>query len=152
MPGGRPSSDERKRFLAKVKIVQSGCHEWQSAKNWQGYGKLFFRGTNSYPAHRASYALFIGDIPEKSNVLHKCDNKPCVNPNHLFLGSIADNIADMDKKGRRGTKSQLTYGDVAEIKKLLSERYSQSEIAKEYAVSQSTISRINLGKTMLFKD
>lgn len=152
MPGGRPPSDEKKRFLAKVKVVQSGCHEWQSAKNWQGYGKMFFRGTNSYPAHRASYALFVGEIPEGSNVLHKCDNKPCVNPKHLFLGSIADNIADMDAKGRRGTKSQLTYDDVDEIKRLLSERYSQTEIAEKYGVHQTTVSRIAYGKTFLFKE
>jgi hypothetical protein len=152
MPGGRPPIDEKKRFLAKVKVVQSGCHEWQGSKNWQGYGKVYFRGVSSYPAHRASYALFVGEIPDGLNVLHECDNKPCVNPKHLFLGSLADNIADMDAKARRGTRSQLTYNDVAEIKDMLAARYSQTEIARRFSVHQTTISKIALKKSFLFKE
>ncbi len=152
MPGGRPPSDEKKRFLAKVKIVESGCHEWQAGKNWQGYGKLWFRGTCSYPAHRASYALFIGEIPKGGNVLHRCDNMKCVNPKHLFLGTQADNVADMDAKKRRGTKSQLTYRDAAKIRKMVADRYSQEEVAEKFGIHQTTVSRIALGKTFLFKE
>ena len=87
-----------------------------------------------------------------SNVLHHCDNRKCVNPEHLFLGTLQDNIRDMDDKGRRGTKSCLTYSDANEIREMLSNRYSQKVIAKKFNVDQTTISRIKLGKTMLFKD
>ena len=152
MPGGRPPSDEKQRFLAKVKRVISGCHEWQVGINRGGYGKLWFRGKCSVPAHRVAFTLFTGAIPDGSNVLHHCDNRKCVNPEHLFLGTLQDNIRDMDDKGRRGTKSCLTYSDANEIREMLSNRYSQKVIAKKFNVDQTTISRIKLGKTMLFKD
>lgn len=152
MPGGRPPSDEKQRFLAKVEKVSSGCHEWQAGINRGGYGKLWFRGECSVPAHRVAHTLFIGAIPEGGNVLHRCDNRKCVNPEHLFLGTQRENIYDMDDKGRRGTKSSLTYSDVDEIRKMLADRYSQEVIAKKFGVDQTTISRIKLRKTFLFKE
>lgn len=151
MPGGRPKSDEKLRFLAKVNEVPSGCHEWQAGANWQGYGKFHFRGVNSVPAHRVSYTLFVDDIPSGFCVLHRCDNVKCVNPAHLFLGDLADNVADMDQKKRRGTKSRLTYDDVKVIRQMLTDRYSQEFVAKKFGVDQTTISRIKLGKTTHFK-
>lgn len=150
MPGGRPKSDTRLRFLEKAKKMESGCHEWQARVNRGGYG-MFSYDQKNIPAHRASYLLFNGQIPPGACVLHRCDNRKCVNPEHLFIGTQKDNISDMDLKQRRGTKSALTYTDVEEIKKLLSERYSQETIAKKFNIHQGTISRIKLGKTTLFK-
>jgi hypothetical protein len=150
MAGGRPKSDEKLRFLAKVKVMNSGCHEWQAGFNRGGYGKFQTEG-KAAPAHRVAYRLFKQN-PEKLNVLHRCDNRKCVNVEHLFLGTIRDNVADMDEKQRRGTKSKLTYADVGVIKSLLNDRYTQQYIAEKFNVNQTTVSRIKLGKTFLFKD
>ena len=150
MPGGRPKSDTRKRFLEKVRKMETGCHEWQAGLHRDGYGK-FVEGGKTIQAHRIAYALFNGPIPSGAWVLHRCDNRKCVNPDHLFIGDSKMNIADMDSKQRRGTKSSLTYKDANEIKALLADRHSQQEIAEKFGVHQATISRIKLGKTTLFQ-
>lgn len=156
----RPRSDVKQRFLSKVKIVNNGCHEWQSTIKKDGYGSFYFDG-KQVQAHRVAFQIFIGIIPDGKWVLHKCDNRKCVNTDHLFLGDCQMNISDMDNKGRRGTVSQLTLAQVEEIKRLLSEgeiiparwkaKYSQRKIAEMYGIDQTTISRIKLGKTTLFK-
>lgn len=147
---GRPPSDERTRFLGKVLVLPSGCHEWTSTTNRGGYGKFYFRKKQSV-AHRVSYQLFVGEIPAGDYVLHRCDNRKCVNPEHLFLGNAAANVADMDKKKRRGTRSRLTAKDVEEILILLGDRYSQQFIADKFGVSQKTVSRVKLGKLLIPK-
>ena len=146
----RPRSDVLQRFNAKVKQVENGCAEWQSTIKKDGYGSFHFDGSQAQ-AHRVAYELFVGKIPVGVKVLHKCDNRKCVNVNHLFLGSLADNIADMDSKNRRGTHSKLTYDQVEQIKGMIADRYSQAEIGKIFGVVQTVISRIKLGKTRLFK-
>lgn len=146
----RPRSDVKERFLSKVQVVESGCHEWTNVLNRGGYGKFHFEGKQE-PAHRVAYILFKGEIPQGRWVLHKCDNRKCVNPEHLFLGDCKDNIEDMDKKGRRGTKSKLTYAQVEEINQLLDARFSQQYVAEMFGVDQTTISKIRLGITKLFK-
>jgi hypothetical protein len=148
----RPASDEVLRFLAKVEHVASGCHEWRSTVKRDGYGAFYFRGRSGFPAHRVSYILFNGSIPEGKCVMHKCDNKICVNPEHLMIGTAQDNIKDMDLKGRRGTKSKITYAESDEIRRMLEDRYTQEFIAKKYGIDQTTVSRIKLGKTNLFKE
>lgn len=150
MPGGRPRSDEKQRFLAKVKTVESGCHEWQSNFNRQGYGKFWSDGRTDL-AHRVGYRLFKSEISAGLCVLHRCDNPKCVNTEHLFLGTKADNVRDMDQKKRRGSKSQFSQVDIAEIKRLLAERHSQAYVASLFGVHQTAISRISLGQTRLFK-
>jgi hypothetical protein len=150
MPGGRPRSDVKQRFLEKVKQVESGCHEWQAALARGGYGK-FQLPTKTVTAHRMSYELFVALIPEGKHVLHRCDNRLCVNPEHLFLGDAIDNIRDMDQKQRRGSRSVITEAMRDSIKAMLADRYSQAAIAEKFNVNQTTISRIKLGKTRLFK-
>jgi predicted XRE-type DNA-binding protein len=146
----RPPQDEKVRFLAKVEKMETGCHEWRAGLHRDGYGKFQFRG-RSMQAHRVAYQLFSGEIPEGRWVLHRCDNRLCVNPEHLFLGDVVANIADMDAKGRRGTKSNLTESQVKSIKSLYGDGVSQQKIADAFGVNQTTISRVVLGKTTIFK-
>lgn len=149
MPKGRTEQEVVSRFLSKVKVVENGCHEWQSTLHRDGYGKFWFKG-KQIQSHRMSYKLFVGDVEEKW-VLHTCDNRKCVNPKHLFLGTSLDNVKDMDKKNRRGTKCKLTEEQVTQIKYFLMCGISQQTIANNYSVGQTVISRIKLGKTKLFR-
>lgn len=93
-----PLDDIGARFWLKVKQTE-GCWLWLGAKNPDGYGvfRIRNRGTS---AHRIAYALKVGHIPPEVSVLHSCDNRSCVRPDHLFLGTQLDNINDMMKKGR----------------------------------------------------
>jgi len=78
----------------------TGCWLWMGSCGNSGYGKLSIGHSQRISAHRASYALFNGPIEDNACVLHKCDVRTCVNPDHLFLGTKADNTQDMVRKGR----------------------------------------------------
>ena len=97
------NSQSIKRFWAKVKKNEK-CWLWIASKREKGYGAFVWIDVHGKyvqgRAHRFSYELHIGEIPENQCVLHRCDNPPCVNPDHLFLGSRRDNNADMCKKQR----------------------------------------------------
>lgn len=147
----RPKSDPVQRFMKFVKLCESGCWEWQGAKGRGGYGKFQWDGTTTMQAHRAGYQLLDGSIPDGLHLLHSCDNRVCVNPKHLTPGKAIDNIRDMDAKGRRGTKSKLTLGDRTRILALLDGGASQELIGKAFGVDQTTVSRIKLHKTKLFR-
>ena len=88
----------RKLLKRCVKDEASGCWLWVS-QSGEGYGHLRIDG-KSRSAHHASYELHVGPIPDGMRVLHRCDNPRCINPEHLFLGTQADNVADMVAKGR----------------------------------------------------
>lgn len=91
---------EIKRFDSKVeKIPFHPCWEWTASKNWSGYGVMNIRGTIIL-AHRISWFIETGKNPGKLFVCHTCDNPSCVRPEHLFLGTCKDNVADMWRKGR----------------------------------------------------
>jgi hypothetical protein len=132
----------------------SGCWVWRGFKLRNGYGRIGAKrfGLPYYYelAHRLSYILHIGPIPDGQFVCHRCDRRDCVNPDHLFLGSAADNNGDRKAKGRnsdrRGasnTHSKLTDDQVLEIK---SSALSGVELANRYNVSPATISMIKNGK------
>lgn len=97
--------DTRTRFIEKIEVRASGCHEWSGARDTCGYGQ-FWTGRDFMRAHRYVWEQNFGPIPEGLLVLHRCDNPPCVNPAHLFLGTQKDNMQDRVRKGRvpRGWK------------------------------------------------
>lgn len=135
-------------FMARVDIQEHGCWEWIGVRMWLDYGTVRIDG-KILRAHRVMWRLVNGDIPDNMMVCHKCDNPPCVRPDHLFLGTAKDNSDDCHSKGRgsRGEavpQSKLTTEQVIEIKKL-AKHYKHREIAARYGVSRAMISYIARG-------
>lgn len=135
------------RLLAKVSPEpNSGCWLWTSCLYWDGYGRM--RGPDvDGRAHRISYELFKGPIPDGLLVCHKCDVRSCVNPDHLFVGTQKENLRDMSRKGRSSyAGAKLTREQVAEIRARLSTgKATQRSIAQDFHVRDSQISRIKHG-------
>jgi len=134
-----------KRFWPKVNVrLPEDCWEWQ-ANLAKGYGVFWF-GKIPMMAHRLSWMMLRGPIPEGMNVLHKCDNRKCVNPNHLFLGTQSDNVQDMFCKGRQGDPRTgivkgFSHEDSEKIHDLLNRGYSLRYVASEYKTTHQTIQR-----------
>lgn len=134
------------KFWAKVDKSQE-CWEWTASKHFSGYGEIGYLG-KKHKAHRISWMIHHGEIPEGLYVLHKCDNPACVNPDHLFLGTHNDNMADKMQKGRCSAlkgesngESRLTEQQVKEIRALYPS-FNQIKIGKMFNVSNTTISKI----------
>ena len=150
-----------KAFWANVVKQESGCWEWQGSYTTSGYGKCGWDG-NVYVAHRVA-AWITGMVEDMSapknsdnptHVLHRCDNRKCCNPDHLFLGTASDNMQDAYNKKRkvqpRGgahTNAKLSNSEAEDIRALYAKGLTQMELAERYAVSQTAISRIirNIG-------
>jgi hypothetical protein len=98
MPTHPSESILKERLLSGISQSASGCWEWGKAKR-SGYGAIKVNG-KCVSTHRLSYEVFVGEIPNDMLVCHKCDNKICINPDHLFLGTHSDNMQDCSKKGR----------------------------------------------------
>lgn len=142
----------RERFLAKVcPELGTGCWLWRGMVRADGYGMVTFGGTQQR-AHRLAWVLFRGEISPGLVVCHKCDMPACVNPDHLFVGTHAENAHDRVEKGRSllGEKhrgSKLSAEQVSRIKAMLTEdRMYMSEIAREFGVAVATIHAIKAGR------
>lgn len=127
------------------------CWTWKGATTRGGYGHLKYQLGWVY-SHRLAWELTQGSVPSGLKVLHRCDNRPCCNPNHLFVGTQAVNVEDMVAKGRqqRGEghyRSSLTASDVVRIRSLHADRIPMSAIAKAYEVGKKTIEAIVYRKT-----
>lgn len=146
---GRKRISFKKRFEEKFELCANGCWEWTASLNQRsGYGQFRVLGSMTN-AHRVSWEIYRGQIIGGFHVLHRCDNRKCVNPDHLFLGTHADNMDDMHNKGRGATRerhgrSKLTPSLVAEIKAMKG-GLLQREIAAKFGVSQQQISHILRG-------
>lgn len=138
------------RFLAKaIPEPNTGCWLWCGKVNKEGYGRLGALKQMCL-AHRVSYVLFVGPIADGLCVLHRCDVPGCVNPDHLFLGTLADNNLDKVSKGRqpRGQDSggaRLTDFEVRVIKDLLSLNKPAKHVARLFGVHDKTIRGIRNG-------
>lgn len=138
------------RIENKVELVtESGCWIWMGTTT-RGYGQIE-SDTKKYYAHRASYQAFVGEIPEGMNVCHRCDNRFCVNPSHLFLGTQKDNLQDMKRKGRstigeKNARSKLTEKQVQQIKNGLRSGLKEKYLANLYGVCRQSINNIKNGR------
>jgi predicted XRE-type DNA-binding protein len=133
---------EKERFLARVSIdPETGCWNWKSIKQRKKDRYGYF---GSQLAHRASYGLFKGDMPDGMFVCHSCDNKRCVNPDHLFLGTAKENVEDHIEKGLRNNKTLNVSEEVAEQIRELYEYggITQTELAIYFGTNQSAVSKI----------
>ena len=128
-----------------IPITESGCFIFNGTILSTGYGVFWFKN-KPFSAHRFSWIINYGDIPEKMCVCHKCDIPSCVNPHHLFLGTHAENAADRDKKGRgnysRGEKKKNSKLTEEDVKKIRLDNSPHRKIAIDYGVARSVISRV----------
>lgn len=149
------------RFLqaAETKgLDPDDCWEWQGAISSNGYGRFCVKNKHRL-AHRVSYEMFIGPIPEGLNVCHACDNRKCVNPHHLWAGTQSENLSDAVAKGRmfrpntngeRNGNRKLCTADVVAIREMVAAGQLKYRVAEKFGVSPSTIGEIIAGK--IWKD
>lgn len=137
------------RFWSKVEVRDpSDCWEWRGSRHAKGYGQF-----NGLRAHRFSYEVARGPIPSGMMVCHACDNPPCVNPAHLWLGTAADNQRDAFSKGRKVSPSagrvgelapdaRLTNAQATEIRARSAAGETQRALAREFGISEAAVYQI----------
>lgn len=154
---------EIEHFHARGIRAANGCLEF-SNRHHNGYADFYFQGARQ-KAHRVAWQIAFGSIPQGLQILHRCDNMRCVEPSHLFLGTSADNNADMGSKGRHGAQrdpfgwasrmdgyqskpgeknpsAKLTAVDVRKMRKLRQRGIKMRELADYFGVTKSTVFRI----------
>jgi hypothetical protein len=148
----------RDRFWAKVdqSAGPNGCWPWTAARTEKGYGRFFPKHGVGSRAHRMAYELTCGSVPPGRMVLHTCDNPPCCNPAHLYVGDALANTADMVAKcrhengiqaGSRNPRAILTEPKVCEVWRRIRAGETNKSIAADFKVHHSTISAVRRKKT-----
>ena len=137
------AEDVARRFAASYTVDASGCWLWSGRLNYLGYGTIYLGMQKLAYAHRYSWTVHRGPIPDGIDVLHKCDVRNCVCPDHLFLGTHQDNMADRNAKGRQSTArgsangmALLTESDVLAIRSV---KAPMSQLARGYGVTIACI-------------
>jgi hypothetical protein len=138
------------RFLSKaVFCPPSDCLLWLGGYDHEGYGMFCDETGATRKAHKTAYRLFVSDIPKGLHILHRCDNRACVNPTHLYAGTHQQNMEDKRTRGRsarhigsKHPRAKLTEQRVAEIRSKVSQGFLHREIASEYGISRPTVSDI----------
>ncbi len=144
---GRRWCSEMCKFLSQIE--KNNCWIWKGGLGRHGYAQHRMNNT-PIVAYRAAWILFKGEIPKGICVCHRCDNKKCVNPDHLFLGTQSDNMKDMLEKGRRRKDlkgqdvphSRLKDKDIKDIFEMRKNRYKIREIAEVFKVHKTHIGKI----------
>lgn len=140
----------RDRLTAKIIVTVFDCHEWQGYRNDKGYGRIHYKKKRKY-VHRLAMELELGrDLYPDEVVLHRCDNPRCCNPAHLVVGSILENVQDMDSKGRRATNRstrRLTSQEVLQVRLYLKMGIGCQTIAGKLTCGETTIRYIKQGRT-----
>jgi hypothetical protein len=140
-----PHKSIEEHFWSKVNITDFfECWDWLGYRNNLGYGRLSFKGRMTL-AHRLSYTLSVGNIPDGLLCLHRCNNPACCNPAHLYIGTDQDNTNDKVKAHRQYAK--LSEKQVVEIIRLLKTGATQRDIADRFSTSRANIATINTGLT-----
>lgn len=147
------------RFWAKVAKRHVGCWLWKGPIDTKGYGYLADEGgkgihyaAKKVRAHRVSWELHNGPIPDGLNVLHRCDVRACVRPSHLFLGTQRDNLIDAREKGRLGSgdavrhAARLNWDEVGEIRRRHAAGETRKSLRQEFGVGKTQMHRIIVGE------
>ena len=137
--------------LSNVSKRKNGCWEWQGCSHHGGYGALCIKGKWA-SAHRTAYTFWKGIIPKGLCVLHRCDNPSCINPDHLFLGTQADNAKDRNRKGRTSQgesfwRAKLTEKQVRAIRRRRAAGESLASLGREYGLRWQGIQNVVKRKT-----
>lgn len=134
-------------------VEREGCHEWSRARNADGYGYQRW-GMKQLRAHRLAYELFVGPIPEGLMLRHRCDNPCCVNPDHLELGTAAENSQDMLDRGRSGGGRPYSVDPslAEQFRECRAQGLTNQQIADRFGTNKSTVSRLIRGATRSRKD
>ena len=141
-------SEAKRRIEERVTVTSSGCWEWGLKCRPNGYARVTFKRRSWY-AHRLSFAAFGGVLIDGMDICHKCDNRKCANPRHLFQGTRADNMQDAVAKGRQAKgfdlpQSKLSDSDKDAITARAIEGESYAAICVDYGVSRTAINRVAL--------
>lgn len=138
------------RFWARITKTDN-CWTWNGATDTSGYGLLEVEN-KTRAVHRLSWELHYGSIPNGLGVFHKCDNRICIRPSHLFIGTARDNVADRDRKGRqaigkRNARTKLMPTQIRQIRELFVKGVSYSALGRKFSVDAKTIWCVINGKS-----
>jgi hypothetical protein len=133
-------ADRLRHLLSRTKATATGCREFQGCIQANGYGRATVRRHTDY-AHRHAFRLANGSIPDGMDVCHTCDNRCCINPEHLFLGTRSENMADAVRKGRQAKgnrlpQTKLTPEQRARIAERIAEGVLTKQVAEEFGISR----------------